>query len=77
MVQTISTKLTDQMTAHIDALVASGLFVSRSEALREAVRYLWFAQQGSLKAFAKKEQLTERDKARIFKEYAKEKGWKL
>ena len=74
MTQTVSTKLTGPLAEKIDQLVESGLYVSRSEALRDAARLLVMEQKGSLKGLGK-EQLTEEDKARFFRKYVKEKGW--
>jgi len=75
MTQTISTKLSDEMVEKVDKLVKSGLYLSRSEAIREAARALWLKQKGSLKGIGKKEQVTTEDRERVLKELIKEKGW--
>ena len=60
MAQTVSTKLPDQLVKEIDVLVDKGVYLNRSEALRESAREVILTQQGSLKGKVKEEQLEQK-----------------
>ena len=77
MAQTVSTKLPDSLISQIDKLVECGEYLNRSEFLRESARQNIIDQRGIFKGKAKKEQLTRKDREKIWNEFVREKGWDL
>ena len=63
----ISLRLPDKLIEEIDELVSSGMYASRTEALREAARNLLKSQIGSLKGSPKQV-----SKDEIWEEFMKE-----
>jgi Arc/MetJ-type ribon-helix-helix transcriptional regulator len=66
-VKVISLRLPDKLIEEIDELVSSGMYASRTEALREAARNLLKSQIGSLKGSPKQV-----SKDEIWEEFIKE-----
>jgi len=74
---TASVKLTDYLMSQVDKLVEEGVFVNRSEAIREAVRLMVNSQFGVLKGKQKKSQVSARDRMRALKVLAASEGLEL
>ena len=70
---TVATKLTEKMIKMIDKLIEKGIYVNRSDALRDAARILIRLQYGAM-GRRKSIFLTKREKDKALKEYAKERG---
>jgi Arc/MetJ-type ribon-helix-helix transcriptional regulator len=74
---TASVKLTDYLMSQVDKLVEKGIFVNRSEAIREAVRLMINSQFGVMKGKPGKQQITEKDRMKALKILAASGGLKL
>jgi Arc/MetJ-type ribon-helix-helix transcriptional regulator len=74
---TASVKLTDYLMSQVDELVEKGIFVNRSEAIREAIRLMINSQFGIMKGKAGKTQITEKDRAHALKVLAASEGLRL
>lgn len=63
--------------SQVDQLVEKGIFMNRSDAIREAVRLMINSQFGIMKGKQGKTQITEADKAHALKVLAQREGLKL
>ena len=74
---TASVKLTDYLLSQVDDLVEKGVFVNRSEAIREAVRLMINSQFGVMKGGPGVSQISEAGKARALKVLSQREGLRL